>query len=95
MSDINKDAIKLLQEIKSIYFDKQSDNLDESNLIEIAVEALEKQIPKELSTVIKEANGREFKFYYCSSCYVNIESKYKYCLNCGQKLDWSDLSERD
>ena len=60
-----------------------------------AIEALEKQIPKELSTVIKEANGREFKFYYCSSCYVNIESKYKYCLNCGQKLDWSDLSERD
>ena len=54
-----------------------------------AIEALEKQIPKELSTVIKEANGREFKFYYCSSCYVNIESEYKYCLNCGQKLDWS------
>ena len=54
-----------------------------------AIEALEKQIPKELSTVIKEANGREFKFYYCSSCYVNLESKEKYCLNCGQKLDWS------
>lgn len=42
MSDINKDAIKLLQEIKSIYFDKQSDSLDESNLIDVAIEALGK-----------------------------------------------------
>ena len=42
MCDINKDSIKLLQEIKSVYFYKQSDNLDESNLIDVAIEALEK-----------------------------------------------------
>ena len=42
MNNINKDSIKLLQEIKSVYFDKQSDNLDESNLIDVVIEALEK-----------------------------------------------------
>lgn len=52
--------------------------------------ALKKQIPKEVITITKETNGREFKLYFCSSCYVKIESEYKYCLNCGQKLDWED-----
>lgn len=53
-----------------------------------AIEALKKQIPKEPSTITKETNGREFKLYFCSSCYVKIESEHKYCINCGQKLDW-------
>lgn len=50
--------------------------------------ALEKQVPKKVITITKETNGREFKLCFCSSCYVKIESEYKYCLNCGQKLDW-------
>lgn len=56
--------------------------------LDLAIITLKKQIPKELITITKEANGREFKLYFCSSCYVKIESEYKYCLNCGQKLDW-------
>ena len=63
----------------------------------LAVEALEKQIPK-------KPKEYEDKFYACPICRNVLLHKWKkyntelmdksnglpYCLNCGQKLDWSD-----
>lgn len=57
--------------------------------------AIDKQLSKKPTIIIKETSSRQYKFYYCSRCEINLESKEKYCSNCGQKLDWSDLSERD
>lgn len=50
----------------------------------VAVEALEKQIPKKL-TVSEE-------IYCCPRCGENaaILQGDNYCFNCGQALDWSD-----
>ena len=54
----------------------------------MAVNALEKQIPKKPKVLDSE--------YCCRDCHEKIwltKPKYKrqrYCLNCGQAIDWSD-----
>ena len=62
------------------------------NAYEMAIQALEKQIPKK---VVMERN-----IYICPNCGENAETdcgddmldyRLNYCDNCGQKLDWSDI----
>ena len=50
--------------------------------------ALEKQVPRK----VKELDD-EYGYFICSNCdkviaYDNDYREHKYCLNCGQKLDW-------
>lgn len=53
--------------------------------IEIAIQALEKRIPK------KPDFTEDKKFALCPCCNgKGLLNKQKYCDNCGQKLDWSD-----
>ncbi len=70
----------------------------------ICHEALEKQIPKKIETQTED--DREFIDYICPCCRTTLQQlikscysqryfkntvyKYKYCLHCGQALDWSD-----
>ena len=59
----------------------------EENLV--AIEALEKQIPKK---PIKSENQvvRYVNTYYCPICELGITGTNiaKWCYHCGQKLDW-------
>lgn len=64
---------------------------DEYKIAQIAIKALEKQIPKKV--VIDN-------IYICPYCGANVETdcgddmldyRLNYCDNCGQKLDWSEL----
>ena len=61
----------------------------EENLV--AIQALEKQIPKK---PIKSENQvvRYVNTYYCPTCELGITGTNiaKWCYHCGQKLDWSD-----
>ena len=61
----------------------------EENLV--AIEALEKQIPKK---PIKSKNQvvRYVNTYYCPTCELGITGTNiaKWCYHCGQKIDWSD-----
>ena len=56
--------------------------------IRMSIQALEKQIPKKPRFYAHN--------YYCSVCDSLIGNnefewkRFKYCDNCGQKLDWSD-----
>lgn len=53
--------------------------------IEIAIQALEKQIPK------KPIFTEDKQFAFCPCCDMKgLIDKQKYCDDCGQKLDWSD-----
>ena len=60
----------------------------------IAIQALEKQIPKKPvkseNQVVRYANT-----YYCPICNLGITGTNiaKWCYHCGQKLDWSEESE--
>ena len=57
---------------------------EQKEAFSVAIQALEKQIPKK---VIKWANGTE----HCPACDCdNSCVGYGVCIDCGQKLDWSD-----
>ena len=58
--------------------------------IDMAIQALEKQIPKK---PVKSENqvARYVNTYYCPICNLGITGTNiaKWCYHCGQKLDWS------
>ena len=81
------EAIKELHKIRprgGIIPQKRAEALD------VAIQALEKQIPKKPvkseNQVVRYANT-----YYCPICNLGITGTNiaKWCYHCGQKLDWS------
>ena len=90
----NETAIKNLNAMKMNY-DQRDKRSIPIRTINMAIEALEKQIPKkpnDISTyegwVVKDEEG--YFFGTCPFCksYVIIEQK---TCDCGQKLDWEEL----
>ena len=82
------EAIKELHKIRprgGIIPQKRAEALD------VAIQALEKQIPKKPvkseNQVVRYANT-----YYCPICNLGITGTNiaKWCYHCGQKLDWGD-----
>lgn len=72
----------------------------EENLI--AIQALEKQIPKK--PIMKQYfENLEEEYLCCPTCGEILTDRipsdnktfYFYCMNCGQKFDWSDDDEID
>ena len=57
---------------------------DDYKANEMAIQALEKQIPK------KPITDDRYVMYICPRCNEFIKINKNYCMNCGQKLDWSD-----
>ena len=54
--------------------------------LEVVVEALEKQIAKKV--IVSPYNNMK----YCPICEVSVTGMYfDYCVECGQKLDWSEV----
>ena len=56
--------------------------------INMAIEALERQIPKKPVSVTISGISR-YKSGACE-CGTAIAMVYKYCPNCGQAIDWSE-----
>lgn len=69
-----QEAIKYIQEHNTI----------SGNVKDIAIEALEKQIPKKPN----DYDG-EIKVGFCPDC-DNVVTDNYYCEHCGQALDWSE-----
>lgn len=61
--------------------------------IELAIKALEKQIPKK--PIKNEKCSRYVTTYNCPCCdsLFNGTGLATYCYHCGQKFDWSDYDE--
>ena len=57
---------------------------DLNNAYDVAINALEKQIPK------KPKTDDRYVMYICPWCNDFVKVSHNYCQNCGQKLDWSD-----
>lgn len=75
------EAIKELHEIRprgGIIPQKRAEAID------VAINALEKQIPK------KPKTDDRYVMYICPCCNDFIKVSHNCCQNCGQKLDWSD-----
>ena len=82
--------VTIEQAIKSLsaYIDNEAYTDKFQNVCKLAIEALEKQIPK------------KDKFGYCPICKRTVNcacrpSKNKFCRNCGQALDWSDQNDEN
>ena len=61
--------------------------------IDLAISALEKQIPKK----VKQYNDKSIFIYegvfYCPSCQEDVSMDDVYCCQCGQSLDWEEENE--
>lgn len=78
-----QEAIEKLKYIKYIGNGEQEyKKCSESIAIDMAIEALEKQIPK------KPIEDHTFDF--CPVCSYSVDYLRNYCKECGQKLDWGD-----
>ena len=90
----NEEAIKELKEDRALYESdivEAGDGTPDGDLmlaIDMAIAALEKQIPKYV--VIKKIN-EDIELLYCPNCHVRfIRTGMNCCGNCGQALDWDD-----
>lgn len=64
--------------------------------VEIAVEAMEKQIPKKPYNSHYKQLHNEIKLhncYRCVSCDYVVTYTQNYCGNCGQSIDWMEGEE--
>lgn len=94
---LNLDAEQALGFFKEELKDGKCDNdCLQCNSMEIAINALEKQIPKKVEIEVvedfDESTGEHYKWRIpkCSVCGEHIGLKmHKYCAYCGQALDWS------
>lgn len=84
----NEKTIKSIKEM----FSYGLCEFDEYQIEQLAISALEKQIPKK---VVEDKN-----IYLCPNCGASAETdcgddmldyRLNYCDNCGQKLDWREL----
>lgn len=57
--------------------------------LELAMQSLEKQVVKSCD-ILCNASG---VCYDCPECGAKIDRYDKYCFNCGQRVDWSEIDE--
>ena len=88
-------------EVKGIYEVCNNERCDDCDLcymqgttgehmtaIGIAIQTLEKQIPKKPTYEVDETFVLDG--WICPCCRTSYEVDYDYCPNCGQKIDWSN-----
>ncbi len=91
-----KEAIRRVIEHNEIHSRKERNAILITKALNMAVEALEKQIPKKpnLSGDSCDKDGNLiYDTYDCPSCHTSYEmeyEKYDHCPSCGQALDWSE-----
>lgn len=90
----NEEAIKQLSYDNTAY-----GGLCTEEVRKVAIEALEKQIPKK-PTYEGDGYAPDGTFVWdewlcpnCGSKYEVDYDDYDYCPNCGQKIDWSEKNE--
>ena len=86
-----ENAIAILEAMKKQFLGETR------NVIDVAINALEKQIPK-MPTYEGDGYAPDGTFIWgewiCPCCGRRYEVEYDdydYCPDCGQKLDWSDV----
>ncbi len=65
-------------------------NCAEYRAIHLAVDALEKQIPKKPIPITRNEHSVKIIGYGCPACHKDVMGSGFYCWCCGQHLDWSD-----
>ena len=99
-----KEVYEYLKVVREALNKKPISNENAVQMSEVAIKAIEKQIPKRpLLQDIHDGNNRLLDYLYnCPICHMfvcyatelSIEEKFAYCPSCGQALDWSNESEK-
>ena len=82
-----------LEYYKNIFFSSNDKDatLKAKNAKELAINALEKQVPQNVVQCFTVIHGRPFETIECPKCEYRLPGETNFCDNCGQKLDWSEL----
>ncbi len=83
-----KEALKRIEQHIEVHSKKEPFAHYINEALMIAVNALEKQIPKE-PKIVKVHDISNYKYGDCE-CGEHICDDEKYCSNCGQAIDWGD-----
>lgn len=90
MKMTNDEAANILKNVAWLGTNHQVGEVEEA--VKLAIEALEKQIPKKPE--YKEEDRfvkNHFAWYaYCPQCGREIDTGDMHCTQCGQAIDWSD-----
>lgn len=78
-----EEAIKLLNSMAIYHIDKYT-----TYAIDLAIEALDKQILKKPIEKYTDYDGTEAGL--CPFCNEGVDEKMNFCSYCGQAIDWSD-----
>lgn len=78
-------AIETLKDMKGV-FDTRSHKQYSLSALDLAISALEKQIPQK---GIPCNSAKNHDFVECGACNKDMGMYYQYCPKCGQKSDWS------
>lgn len=81
----NEEAIERINEHIAIHRYNEPQAIRIAEALQMGIDALEKQIPKK---PIKP--GPLLLFYKCPICKNSVDDYGRYCIVCGQKLDWSE-----
>lgn len=87
-----QEAIEKLKYMPVAMFDNEADLVKR-----IAIESMEKQIPKNIK-VCKTPNtsfGKARTYYVCPNCGVKMCCDWNFCFECGQKIDWEEGGTSD
>ena len=84
-----EEAIEVLNEILDVLGDAHNNSM-ENIAVDLAIQALEKQVAKKPNTNFYGDGSIET---VCPECEANIEDlgdEYSGCIYCGQRIDWED-----
>lgn len=86
-----QEAYNILNEVKELDDSMYAYNRQYLESVDMALEALKKQVPKKMRVRKFDVNGKCYKFRICKSCGYTYGDVYmNYCSACGQKIDWSE-----
>ena len=87
-----KEAIEILKGIEEVRGNLPEDGNEIEEAFIVAIEALEKQLPKkpiEIKEIYTSKIG-EFRVAKCPNCGKEVSDRFNVCLECRQNLDWRE-----
>lgn len=90
--ELIKSKICILEKLKNYGSAIEERKKKHIELYNTAIEALEKQLAKkpiEINDAYTPKIG-EFRVAKCPNCGKEVSDRFDVCLECGQKLDWSE-----
>ena len=86
----NEEARSNLEKLLHLYDDGMIDFSIIRESIKVAIDALEKQIPKKTGKPELGISKKYPVIIPCGNCYVELADRmWRYCPYCGQAIDWT------